>query len=1045
MLVFSYVYIHKPLSVKTVTTYTYAHVHIHTPTRRCGTIPPRAIANNLWIGDPSSTMRNLSLPERVLTCPTRTKVYVHKLTTFGGNDTAQRGCKHNVISFPQTNAVGGHLPAASSTLPRSTSDLVDFLSVIFVGSTLPTDAQLRKVFKVDASNIRTCLDEWRRNGHPGYDGDTWNEKSMEEMRHHKTCMDALKACISRTSRKNDAASQRNSTSLSDGAPDDTTPTDEVDVDDDDDGTFDGDIVTEISGMVNVNGDSEDTTPAVKRAVDAILVDHGKEPVNTWSNPGYWVNTFPALFPYGCGGAEEDDRPTKLSIKEWIRHMLQYHDGRFRRDATFPFVCFAIIQTRERVTLSHVLYSKCFRDKQTQQINASTSSDFKESLEYLRENKTLFGGPQPAKNVSDLIKNLKVVGSKMTGSVFERNACRSEIIAMVTSHGLPNVFITLNPSDIHNPTVSFWNANMQGKDMQFNLDTLLGDFPDTQARARLVAEDPVLCADFFNTVITAFLESFLGFEKPKAVGGPRRQQSCLPKGKLLNETIFTGEGSRGLKGFYGTVECQGRGSLHLHMLIWLAGFPRHEGTKLTHILTLFLMHYVHYQLGHHDMFHPRYRSDLLSDLAQRIKEACDKASASTQDTPAFDTEDDSATIASDTDSVTGADKSQNSTDDESDNDIEQTQPDTLQSLLRRVDEDEVRALDYTHMQRLDELDDPSESESDPGRCCESDDDHAGGPSIASCPFVDSEAELSGDDDDFQFDDGGCSSEDPLGSVTDPYASASDGGSLQVPGPVHLQDGWMKDVSRYLETIIKENRPRSLPGSAPGDDKVPNTPRVLPTDKLFRSRRPEYYTSNPDAMTVEQQREAVVARTLDELHLASTVQNHNCNACCVKYGTKSCRFKFPRPIVLTTFFKDGAVISKRLDSTCNNYNKAILSVMRSNQDIKLLSTGVDSKATIFYITDYVTKSEMSQIQTVTLLKVAVDKIAERNAAHGTKKLLQSLNVDENRARERIYTCLNTMEADVERSAQWVSLVLLGLPLEYKSHTFRSLSASTFSLSL
>ena len=523
----------------------------------------------------------------------RTKSYVSKLKNHcGGNNTKQRGCRHNVIAFPQANAVGGHLPDPASSLPRPTSELVDCLSVILVGNTAPTDAQLRKVFKVDANDIRDSLTGWRENGHVGFEGDTWNEKSMADMRAHTTTMSVIKKCITHTSFKNDTASQLNSAALSDGALDIPTGTDELDsantaTDEDstDDGTFDGDIETEISGMVNCNGDSEDTGPAIKRAVDVLIANHGAEPVNTWSNPSYWVNTFPVLFPYGCGGAEEHDRPTPLTLKEWIRHMLSYHDGRFRRDSSFPFICFAIVQTRERVTLSRVLYNKCFRDKQTQQINEPMPSDFNASLSHLREHKSLFGGPPPTKKVADLMKNLKVVGSKTKGSVYERNACRSEIIGMVTSYGLPNVFITLNPSDIYNPMVSFWNANMQGPEMQFNLDTLMGAFPKTQTRAVLVAEDPVLCAQFFDTMITAFLESFLGFEKPKSNG--RSKHPGLPKGKLLNETIFTGEGSRGLKGFYGTVECQGRGSLHLHMLIWLSGFPRHEGMTLLQYLYIII--------------------------------------------------------------------------------------------------------------------------------------------------------------------------------------------------------------------------------------------------------------------------------------------------------------------------------------------------------------------------------------------------------------------------------------------------------------------------
>jgi hypothetical protein len=38
----------------------------------------------------------------------------------------------------------------------------------------------------------------------------------------------------------------------------------------------------------------------------------------------------------------------------------------------------------------------------------------------------------------------------------------------------------------------------------------------------------------------------------------------------------------------------------------------------------------------------------------------------------------------------------------------------------------------------------------------------------------------------------------------------------------------------------------------------------------------------------------------------------------------------------------------------------------------TTGLASKAAILYITAYISKSELSHIQTVTLLKVAVEKI-------------------------------------------------------------------------
>jgi hypothetical protein len=84
-----------------------------------------------------------------------------------------------------------------------------------------------------------------------------------------------------------------------------------------------------------------------------------------------------------------------------------------------------------------------------------------------------------------------------------------MMGLVTSYNLPSLFITLNPSDIMNPLVSF-SHNTEGAHA-FNLDTLLPELPDGDARKQIVAEDPVHCSEMFDTVINAFTESFLGFD------------------------------------------------------------------------------------------------------------------------------------------------------------------------------------------------------------------------------------------------------------------------------------------------------------------------------------------------------------------------------------------------------------------------------------------------------------------------------------------------------------------------------------------------------
>ena len=101
-------------------------------------------------------------------------------------------------------------------------------------------------------------------------------------------------------------------------------------------------------------------------------------------------------------------------------------------------------------------------------------------------------------------------------------------------GLPSLFLTINPADIHSPVALYF----AGADL--NLDKILLEMLGTSyERARIIATHPVATAKFFNYLIKSILKN-------------------LVLGGVLDPT----------KAYFGTVENQGRGSLHLHLLIWL---------------------------------------------------------------------------------------------------------------------------------------------------------------------------------------------------------------------------------------------------------------------------------------------------------------------------------------------------------------------------------------------------------------------------------------------------------------------------------------------
>ena len=161
------------------------------------------------------------------------------------------------------------------------------------------------------------------------------------------------------------------------------------------------------------------------------------------------------FPFGVGGTEEE-RESELSLTEWVRHCLNYHDDRFRKDPVFIFVVYKCLQVRSRVTLTNVLYQTTLKARGETITNEVSVDDFTYELDVLAGKKTLFDNhtPQVQQRVQGLLNNLKIGGRQSVDNIFTRDECPVKMMGLITSYNLPNPFITLNPSDIHNPIVSF---------------------------------------------------------------------------------------------------------------------------------------------------------------------------------------------------------------------------------------------------------------------------------------------------------------------------------------------------------------------------------------------------------------------------------------------------------------------------------------------------------------------------------------------------------------------------------------------------------------
>jgi hypothetical protein len=83
---------------------------------------------------------------------------------------------------------------------------------------------------------------------------------------------------------------------------------------------------------------------------------------------------------------------------------------------------------------------------------------------------------------------------------------------------------------------------------------------------------------------------------------------------------------------------------------------------------------------------------------------------------------------------------------------------------------------------------------------------------------------------------------------------------------------------------------------------------------------------------------------------------------------------------------------LDGLVNNFNETMIEAIRCNMDIKFIGSGPAAKAVLFYITDYITKTQLQAHVAYAALELAVDRLGEYDPdtdEHKTraKRLLQN----------------------------------------------------------
>ena len=475
---------------------------------RQGKVPRYALANGLWIGSVPDVLSSLRYIEKMLVAKIRHSCCSIRIAS------GMRKMKAHSIAYQQP------IPKVYNILPPPKEEIEEVVAIMFTGPCAPTSADFRRTpFLVRRNHVKKAL-EWLILNHSDYENVRISNENLNE---YPEDMPPVSIEYKQM--------QHNKT------PEGTSVHDmEVE-----DGTEEGDCAFTVHGLTGHDLNVMSTNAIKVKALQhlnsqgkILAIGHAQEPESIWHNPQLYPQMFPWLFPYGLGGIGSVPR---LSESEHKRRLLMYHDKRFQLDQDFPFIAFSHEQIKTTSTQSYLLADKKIFEDIKQRILSVDSKVLASLSDRIVKEEFVKAETDDEQRCFQLLKDLDHVSGPIKGSNTSKKWMRNEIWSLIYHRGVPFWYITLSPADIKHPLCIYY-ANGNEK---FKAEILPYD-----EHLRLVCKNPVAGARFFHFLVELFISEILGVDAKH----------------------------RGLYGdvsaYYGTVEQQGRLTLHLHMLIWLIG-------------------------------------------------------------------------------------------------------------------------------------------------------------------------------------------------------------------------------------------------------------------------------------------------------------------------------------------------------------------------------------------------------------------------------------------------------------------------------------------
>lgn len=300
-----------------------------------------------------------------------------------------------------------------------------------------------------------------------------------------------------------------------------------------------------------------------------------EPINEFANNRELLGgAFPTVFPLGF----VSNRQGSLSKRE-SQHLLRQFTNVAAREQKLIFLLFNQLQRHEA---SRAVSARVNNQPQA----AEDFERFATDPEFVRNvNEACRVLPADASDAERqhqkfLIRNIlaivspfiRIAGNQVPFSPMQRNFGKSILYALCQTFGMPSIFLTISMDDSYSELTIRLSNPIHGNDafpvteaglmdaLRDQMQEVHGIDISPAGLARRTANNPVAAAQTFIMTRDALIYGLL--QAPREDGEVRKSVPIGGRPKGVLGVVRT---------YYGAVEVQGRGSLHLHLVLW-TGIP-----------------------------------------------------------------------------------------------------------------------------------------------------------------------------------------------------------------------------------------------------------------------------------------------------------------------------------------------------------------------------------------------------------------------------------------------------------------------------------------